>query len=255
MKKVAGRFVSLSLPRRMVCDTLYASRQVPQVMGERRMRLGPLLADRKATAAPRPSLLAMFIKAFAIVAARRPELRRVFVARPWHRLYEYDRNLVSITIERDYQGESALFLVRLESPEQMPLLEIDARLRKLKEQPIEKTSHFRNALRIASLPLLLRRLFWSLVMNWMPRLRGRSLGTMGFSVTASMGAVALTLITPWTTSVYYDFPDADGSLNVRVALDHRGLDGKAMARALAEVEQEMLGSIRAEVATLRRKAA
>lgn len=255
MKKVAGRFVSLSLPRRMVCDSLYASSKVPQVVGQRRMHLGPLIAERKAAAAPRPSLLAMFVKAFAIVAARRPELRRVFVARPWHRLYEYDRNLVSIAIERDYHGESALFLARLESPEQMPLLEIDARLRKLKEQPIEKTSHFRNALRIASLPLLLRRLFWSLVMNWMPRLRGRALGTLGFSVTAATGSAALTLITPWTTSVFYDFPDADGSLNVRVALDHRVLDGKAMALALAEVEREMLGSIRAEVAGLQRVAA
>lgn len=254
MKLLTGRTIPLSVPRRVVCDSLYASSQLSQVMGEYRINIGPLLADRK-LASPRPSLIALFIKAFASVAVRRPDLRRVFVSRPWHRLYEYDRNVISVVIARDYQGESALFIARLEQPEEMSLAEIDEQLRQRSTKPIEKISGFRNAIRFAKLPLFLRRLFWSTVMNWMPRTRGNILGTLGFSVTAATGGAALSLITPWTTTVCYDAPDDHGTLPLRIAIDHRVYDGKLLGSVVADVKRELLGPIRAEVVALRRAVA
>jgi len=238
----------------MTCDLLHAGRQLVLIPGERRMHLGEVMAARNA-ARPRPSWLAMFTKAFAAVAARHPELRRVFVARPWHRLYEYDHNIISIIVERDCGGEPGLFLARLQSPAQMPLTEIDARLRRFKDEPIETISHFRNALRLARWPLFLRRPFWSLVMNWMPCLRARLLGTMGISITAGLGGVALSLITPWTTTFFYDMFDEGGSLTMRVMFDHRVFDGKLIARAMKEIDRELCGPIRAELLGLNAAAA
>src|SRR5262249_1888791 len=177
---------------------------------ERTMQLADLVAARK-LATPRPSWIAMFTKALATVATRHPELRRVFVTRPWHRLYQYDQNVVSVVVERDVNGEPGLFLARIHSPEKLSLTEIDAQLRKYKERPLEEISGFHNALRLARMPLFLRRWLWSLVMNWMPRLRAKLLGTVGISLTAGMGGIALSLLTPWTFTAFYDMFEDDGS--------------------------------------------
>ncbi len=254
MGKGKGHFIPLSLPRRMIGDFLYASKQLALVPGERRMELAPLVSARNASF-PRPSWLAMFIKALANVAVRRPELRRVFVERPWHQLFEYDENVISIIIERDCGGEPGLFIARLHSPEKMSLSEIDAKLRYFKDTPLEEIPQFRTAMRLAKLPLFLRRMFWRLVMNWMPRLRARVVGTLGVSLTAGMGGVALSLITPWTMTIFYDIFDKTGGVTVRAMIDHRVFDGKMSCWISKEVERELLGPILAEVSQRTRAAA
>jgi len=230
----------------MIGDLLHISRQIPLIPGERTMQLAKLVEARKA-ATPRPSWCAMFIKTVAVVVARHPEARRVFLTRPWHRMYEYNENIVSVVVERDCQGEPGLFLARFHSPEKMSLAEIDAQLRKYKERSIEELSGFQNALRMARLPLLVRRGFWSLLMNWMPKLRAKLLGTHGISLTAGMGGVALSLLTPWTFTIFYDAFEDDGSLKFRVMFDHRVLDGRMVCRMGREMEQEMCGAILQEV--------
>ncbi|MCE9560639.1 MAG: 2-oxo acid dehydrogenase subunit E2 [Planctomycetes bacterium] len=250
MKSVSGRSIPLSAPRRMVSDLLHISRQIPLIPGERTMQLAKVVEARKA-ATPRPSWLAMFVKALATVTAKHPEARRVFLTRPWHRMYEYNENIVSVVVERDYHGEPGLFLARLHSPEKMSLTEIDAQIRKFKEKPIEEISAFQNALRLARMPLFLRRGFWSLVMNWMPKLRAKFLGNLGISLTAGMGGVALSLLTPWTFTIFYDAFEDDGSLTFRVMFDHRILDGRMVCRMGRELEQEMNGSILEEVRAMK----
>jgi hypothetical protein len=253
--KMTGRYHALPAVRRVICDSLYASRQLDLVIGQRVLKLGPLLAARKATPSPRPSLFVMVLKAFATVSARRPKLRRAFVSRPWHRLFQYDHNVFSVVVEKEHEGEKGLFLVRLDRPETMSLTELDATLRKKTAKPVASCRGDRNALRIASWPWFVRKLFWNVVMNWSPTLRYRCFGTMGFSVTAATGGAALTLLTPWTTAVCYDAPDADGNLTVRVALDHRVLDGRVVATIMSEVERELLTSIRSELPSPRKVAA
>ena len=84
MSSVTGHVVPLSLPRRLVGDFVHAGRQLPLVPIQRRMELGELMAAR-AAAAPKPSWCGVFTKALAVVSARRPELRRVYLRRPWAR--------------------------------------------------------------------------------------------------------------------------------------------------------------------------
>lgn len=254
MAKINGRTIPLSIPRRMVCDTLYAGQQLALVVIERRMRLGPLVAARNA-AYPKPSWCAIFTKALAAVAARRPELRRAYAAWPWPRLFEYDRNTVSVVVERDIAGEAALFLARLRSPEAMSLHEIDETIRRHKQRPIDKISGFKGALRLARLPHWVRRAFWKVVMNALPKLRGQLLGSMGVSVTASLGAAGLYTITPWTLTMFYDVFDGAGSLDVRWSFDHRVVDGIFMARALEAMERELCGPILQEILEQRAQAA
>jgi hypothetical protein len=250
MKRITGHFVRLSPQRRMIYDMMHVSKQLPLIPGERRMHLADLVAARHA-AKPRPSWLAMFIKAIANVSTRYPELRRVVVRYPWPRLYQFDQSIVSVIVEREHQGEPGLFVARFESPERMPLGEIDAQLRRFKTEPVDKIKRFRNALTISRKPLFLRRMLWHLAMNWMPRLRGKLIGTTGISLTAGMGGMALALVTPWTTSWFYDSPTDDGTLVFRGMFDHRVFDGMPMLRMSRDIEREMLGSILAEVRSMK----
>lgn len=254
MRGKLGHYLRLSPPRRMVNDFLYAGRQQTLTVIERRMELGAVVAAR-AAASPRPSWCALFTKALAAVSARRPELRRAYVPLPWPRLFEYHENCAGVVIERDLAGESALFLARLRAPETLSIADLDARIRQFKTKPIAQLSGFRGALRLASLPVLARRLFWWLTMNALPALRGQLLGTFGVSVTAGKGAAGLYLVAPWTITLHYDVFDAAGALEVRFTFDHRAIDGAALAAALADLEAELRGPLCAELHALRQAAA
>jgi hypothetical protein len=250
MSSVTGHVVPLSLPRRLVDDFVHAGRQLPAVPIQRRMELGELLAAR-AAATPKPSWCSVFTKAFAAISARRPELRRIYLRRPWARLFQYDETLISVVVEREWRGEPGLFLACLRSPEKLPLTDLDGCLRRFKERPVEEVSAFRGALRVARLPGPIRRLLWRLMLNWMPRTRGRLLGTLGVSVTAGLGAACLSVIAPWTVSLFYDRFDDDGALDVRMAFDHRVVDGALMAAVLVDMERELRGPILEELRALR----
>src|SRR5438105_11678642 len=104
MAKLSGSFVKLSLPRRMIGDFLSGSKNVPLATGQRTLRVAEVIASRTA-ARPRPSWAALIAKALALACVAQPELRRVFVSWPWPRLFEYDAPLVSLVIEREYEGE------------------------------------------------------------------------------------------------------------------------------------------------------
>jgi hypothetical protein len=252
MASVRGRYLPFSAPRRVISDMLYISQGIPLVPGERTMQLAKVVEARNATL-PRPSWLAMFVKAIGIVSAANPEIRRVYVRRPWQRLFQYDETIVTVVVERDCGGgETGLFLARIKSPEKLTIAEIDAQLRRYKEKPIEEINGFKSALRMAALPLFVRRALWSLIMNWMPRLRGKFLGTCGISLTAGMGAVALSLLTPWTMTMFYDAFEDDGSLKFRTMIDHRVLDGRLTCRLGRELEQTMCRVILKELQDMAR---
>src|SRR5436309_2914370 len=113
-----ARSFALSAPRRFIADLLHASQRVPTVAMERRMDLRPVVVARAARAV-RPGWCSIFTKAYALVAARRPMLRRAYLAFPYERLYEHPVNVANLALDRWFGTERGVGFILLEKPEEM----------------------------------------------------------------------------------------------------------------------------------------
>jgi hypothetical protein len=242
---VRGRALKLSVPRRLVGDLMRFSISVPRVTVQRRMNIGTLLQARNASS-PRPSWTAIFLKGYGLLAAETPELRRAYVTLPWPRLYEYPSSVASIAHERNYEGERAVLLSRIKEPERRSMAELDASIEAARSRPIMEIKEFRHAIRIASLPALLRRSLMWLGLN-IGRQRGNYFGTFQLSVYSGLGAESLNPLTPLTTLLNYGTIDTDGSVDVRIHYDHRVMDGANVARALVRFEAILNDNVAEEV--------
>jgi hypothetical protein len=249
MPTLAGRNVPVSLPRRFIIDLVHFARKVPSVPVQRRMNLAAVVAARQ-VASPRPSWAALFTKAYAFVAASRPELRRAYLPYPWPHFYEHPISVASIAVERQFQDEEAVFFGHLRNPEKRGLAELDRELRRFKERDVERIGSFRQALRMCRLPRPVRRLAWWVALNWWGRKRAHYFGTFGLSVYAGLGAASLHPLSPVTTLLNYGTIDEHGGVDVRIIYDHRVMDGGNVARALAELERVMNSEIVAELGYL-----
>jgi hypothetical protein len=243
-----GRAVSLSLPRRLICDMMHFAAGVPSIPVQRRMNLAPLLAARAATES-RPPWTAIFTKALALVAAEMPELRRAYCKLPWPRLYEYPSSVAAVAVERDFAGEKAVFMLRVKNPAERPLAELAAQIRGATVAPLKEVKEFRRALAAARLPRPLRRALGWLGLNLGSK-RANFFGTFGVSTYSALGAESLHPISPLTTTLNYGVIDPDGGVDVRLVYDHRVLDGANVARALARMEEVLNGVLCDELLTL-----
>src|SRR5712692_1969598 len=243
MSEPFGRTVSLSLPRRFVCDLMHLAQQVPTVPVQRRMNLATL-AEARRNAVPKPSWCAIFTKAYGFIAAARPEFRRAYIPFPRPHLYEHPNNIASIAIERRLGDEDAVFFAHLRSPEKQSLPQIDSFLQYCKQEPLSTIGLFRWTLQISRLPQPLRRLAWWFANSTSGYRRARWLGTFGVSVYSALGAESLHPLSPLTTALNYGVIQPDGEVDVRIIYDHRVVDGATVARALLALEkvlnQEML---------------
>lgn len=246
MPVARGRMMPLSLPRRTICDLTHFAKKVPSVPVERRMRLAPVAALRNA-ASPRPSWCAVFMKAHARMAAAMPEFRRAYLAAFRSRLYEHPFSIASVALEREYHGEKGVFFAHFRRPEDQPLAQIDAKLKSYLERGVENVALFRRSLQIARYPRFLRRFLWWMALNWSGPKRAHRLGTFGVSVYSSLGAESLHPLSPLTSTLNYGVVEPDGSVNVRIVYDHRVMDGAAVARGLALMEQILHGDIAEEL--------
>jgi hypothetical protein len=253
-KGARGRTVPLSLTRRLVGDVLHFARQIPSVPVQRRMDLGPLVLARQACPA-RPSWVALFAKAYALVAAEDPRLRRSYLTFPYQRLYEHAESVATISVERIYEGEEAIFFARLRAPDRQSLASLDAHLSHYKNAPIEEVRPFQQALRFTRLPRPLRRFAWWLALHVLGSRREKHFGTFGISVYSSIGVDSLHPIAPMTTLLNYGRIAADGQVDVRIVYDHRVLDGSVIGRTLLRLEEVLRGPMVAELAAIGRSAA
>lgn len=242
----AGRYENLSLPRRFIGDLLHFAQRVPSVPMERRMDLAELVTARRQWS-QRPSWCAIFLKAYSIVAARRAELRRSYISFPWGQIYEHPINVASFSLERKYGNEDAVFFSRIARPESLSLELLDAIVRAHKDADVETVDSYRRALRVSRLPTMLRRLLWWYGLEVDGRARAHFFGTFGISVVASFGAAGLHLLSPLTTTLNYGLFDPDGQIDVRLAYDHRVLDGATVARAMVALEDVLRGEILEEL--------
>jgi hypothetical protein len=245
MPQLIGRKLPLSLPRRYVCDLLHFGRNVPSVPVQRRLRLAQVATARQ-VARPQPSWSALFTRAYALVSAANPQLRRAYVGFPRPHLYEHPENVATLAVERSHEGEDALFFAPLPRPETLGLHEIDAQLRHYQETPVVEIDCFQRALRFSRWPRPLRRLAGWLALHGSGRRRACWLGTFGVSV----GAVSAATVHPLallTTTLYHGEVDERGEVDVRLLYDHRVLDGGTAARALAELERVLTHEVLAEL--------
>ncbi len=245
MARPPGRNVPLSLPRRFVGDLVHAARAMPLATVERRMRLAAF-AGARPRAAGRPGCCALFTKAFALVAAGRPELRRSFVAWPRPHLYEHPVSVAAVAIARPVGDEEGVLFAHVRTPDRHRLRAIDRHLRRAKELPLESVALFRRILKTSALPLPLRRLVWWWGTCVSGRRRARYLGTFAVSAVSNLCSASPHLLTPVSCALSYGVVSPGGAVDVYLTFDQRVL-GAAAAVALEEMEGVLNGEIREEL--------
>jgi hypothetical protein len=202
------------------------------------------------SAAIRPSWCAIFTKAYALVAAARPELRRAYLPFPWPHLYEHPHSVASIAVERRWNHEDAVFFGHLRAPEKQPLLKLHAALHRLRHAPVESIGLYRRIVRLNRLPWPLRRLAWWTILYTSGYRRARQMGTFGVSAYSSLGCASLHPLSPLTTTLNYGVLSRRGRLTVRIVYDHRVLDGATVGRALQDLERVLNEAILTELRAL-----
>ena len=225
----------------MVLDLLYFAKRIPTVPVQRRMSLAPLVAAR-AKCRQRVRWMAIFTKAYAMVAQEFPELRRAYIKIPWCLLYEYPTSRAVILIERDYNGEPGIVLVSIKDPARESLRYITDRLEHASRAPVEQLRDLHRWIWFFRLPTAIRRVAWWIGLNW-GRQRGNFFGTFGVSVYSALGADSLHPLAPITTVLNYGVISNSGEVDVRIIYDHRVMNGTTIARALVRMEEILSSAI------------
>lgn len=238
------RTIRISRPRRFMQDFLAVCSGIPTVPVQRRMKLGAVAAAR--IAAGRIGWPSIFLKAYGTVTKRTPALRRAIVSLPWRHLIEYPASVANVAVEREWEGEPAVFFARIGDPSSDTVVHLDEMMKEFATRPINDIKPFRKMLRLAGYPSILRRAGLWFGLN-LPRMRAGQFGTFGLSVYSSLGAESLHPISPLTTTLTYGVIDGDGEVDVRLIYDHRILDGATVARALEALETELRGPVLAEL--------
>jgi len=241
MSQPVGRYYSVSYFRRLVADLMQFAAAVPSVTIERQMDLSLLVAARQACT-PSPTWSAIFMKAYAIVSARMPELRTSYMKFPWPKFYEHPTNIATLNVDRLLAEERVVLQVHIPSPETRPLLELDVLIHDYQQKPVETIPAYRNAVRMSHVPWPIRQMLWWGALNIFGPTRCHHFGTFSITSVGSQGSGILHLVTLLTTTLHYG-TISDGWLPMRLSFDHRVLDGFIAARALAELESVLLGEI------------
>jgi hypothetical protein len=242
MSPPAGKYYAVSYFRRLVIDLMYFSAQVPSVTLERRMDLARLIAARQACQ-PTPSWSAIFTKAYAMVAARMPELRTSYLKFPWPRFYEHPMSIATINIDRQLAQERVVLYAHIPTPENLTLAEIDSIIHRHQQEPVDCIASYRRAVQMSWVPWPFRKLVWWGALNVFGSLRCQNFGTFGITSLGSQGAGILKIVPLLTTTIHYGMFDPSGAVDMRVSFDHRVLDGTTAAQSLADLEGVLLSAI------------
>lgn len=246
MHEPKGRTLPLSGPRRFIIDMVHFAGRIPTVPVGRQMDVGALSSAREAHPS-RPSWAVLFMKAYGLVAAENPPLRRSLLTFPWMRLYEHPQNLCALAVERRYRDEEGIFIGLFRAPERQSLAELQEALNFYKFTDLEKVGYFRQELRICAAPTLVRRFLWWATLSVSGWKRAKRFGTFGLSTYGSLGAEQFHPVSPLTTTLTFGPIDADGRVSVKLIYDHRTLDGAYVARRLRDLEAALHGPILAEL--------
>ncbi len=250
--RAKGRNLQFSVARRLIIDYVWASADMARVNVTRRVKLSDLISVRRVLADP-PSLTAIFVKAFALVAVETPELRRVYMKWPWPHLHEYADNTVNIAHEVQIMGDIGILPLRLRQPELLSVRLLSKHIRQATDEPIEESRFYRSLFAYARCPVFLRRPIAVLCLN-VPRMRRYIFGTYSISsVSRWQGELGQT-IAPVACLLSYGPIDSSGHVRVRLNFDHRIFDGAFAARVLTRLEQVLNSSLLQELRDLASRA-
>jgi hypothetical protein len=230
----------------MVTDLVELASGIPFVPMERTFDLSELSSLRE-TATPRVSWAVLLMKAYAMVAARRPELRRTYMWFPWPHFYEHFDNACFLAIARNHAGEQRLFYARFDSPEADPLADLQRKFEHYRKAEVLHVKQFRHQIAMSRLPWPLRRLMWWCTLNMSGSGRVHNLGTFGMSLSRIQGADLTYHIAPVTTILGCDPVAENGRPRITLTFDHRVLDGWPAGTVLMELEACLRGPILEEV--------
>jgi hypothetical protein len=233
-------FRSLSCNRALVRDLVALSARHSYYPVERLIDLAELAALRT-SAAKRVSWTVLFLKSYATVAARFPQLRQAYCRWPWPRLCQCAENVAMVAINREFRGEERICWGRFISPEMQPLGALQEALEAYQNEPVEKI--FRRQVRLSKCPTPLRRLAWWMNLNFAKRRRAKRLGTFSMSSLAGQQAHNRFHPTLLSTSLSFGPLDEPGRALVTLICDHRVLDGALAARALSALQDTLQGTI------------
>jgi hypothetical protein len=247
-----GSAIVLSPARKAILEILRHARHAPSLPLSRAMQLPDLVAARNAHPS-RPSWIAIFMKAYGLVAQAHPELRRALIPWPRPHLYEHPHSECALLVERVWQGEPVVLAGKVRAPEKQPLELIGSYLRYLHSADVPEVSAFRQLLRLGRLPSLVRRFaFWRIV-NLSGYRRARRLGTFVLSSLGNYGVEQHHPLSPLTTYVTFGPISPEGDVTVKIVYDHRVMDGRTVARCLVDLEATLRNDLVSELTTRRRQ--
>jgi hypothetical protein len=245
-----GSYHSVSASRRWMCDLVALSRKIPIAALEHRLHLRPVFETLKDIPKPHPSWSALFLKAFALLARHQPYLRRSYFGFPWPRIYEHPVNVAAITVEREWQGEHAIFFDMLPKPETMGVMELHNYLRRLKYEPVENFRSFRRLTKGGAWPLPVRWFIWRYLYSFSGPRRAAYTGTFAINGGTRFPIRPVTTTGAIGTTVYFGLFDAEGNTDVCLTFDHRVMDGGVVVRMLDGLESVLNTDIVIELKAL-----
>ncbi len=247
MHEPKGRTLPLAGPRRFIGDLVHFAHRIPTAPVSRTFDVSRLAESRRLHPS-RPAWACLFMRAYAMVGADHPPLRRSFLEFPWPRLYEHPWMNCALAIERVYQGEDGVFVGIFRAPEQQSLEQLQAAVSWYKNETLERVGFYRMALRFSRAPAPIRRMLWWAALNFSGYKRHKRFGTFGLTSYGSLGAEQIHPISPLTTTLTFGPIDpTTGRVVVKLIYDHRVLDGAYVARRLKDVEDTLNGPILAEL--------
>ncbi len=245
-----GTTRAIGRQRAIVLDVVRYAAKVPSFPVERYVDVRAL-ADLRDRSTSRVSWSALFARAYGLTSRKHSQLREIYVAWPWPRVYTSPDCILALSVNRQMPDGERLFFGRIHSPDKRSLAAIQADIESFQSE--DPSQIFRSQWRGAKLPTLIRRIAWWWRMDVDYKNRPRRMGTGSISALAGQGVTNRLHPCIMTSSFSFGPMEADGRCLVTLQCDHRVIDGAAAARALNGLCDFLEGQVRDELGELCRK--
>ena len=200
----------------------------------------------------RTTVTAILLKAIAIAQLDHPATRTFRL--PFGLTGTLNEIVAGFTVEREVDGQPAVFLGLIRDPHTKSLEQIARELKDYGDAELTTVPQLEVEHRFSNMPWLIRRLIWLVGMHWVP-LRLRYLGaTFGVSSLGKFGMKAI--IPPCVTTSTFGVGAVEDRAVVRggevvvrpmttltLNFDHRLIDGAPAARFLSDVRSLLEGGL------------